>query len=179
MMRRNYQLKAVVAFKQKKMVKHNDRSTSLYNPNRSSLYWDNLGFSVRSKVILSECSGIVYSGQVVGIFGASGCGKSTFLNCLSGRLGKGVVEGNVLFNGKARIKKDWKSACAFVVQDEVMYRHLTVRETLIYAAEFKLPSAMSRADKIAKVDLIINQLSLSKCQNTRIGDPDNKGISGG
>ena len=88
------------------MVKHNDRSTSLYNPNRSSLYWDNLGFSVRSKVILSECSGIVYSGQVVGIFGASGCGKSTFLNCLSGRIGKGAVEGNVLFNGKERIKKD-------------------------------------------------------------------------
>lgn len=161
------------------MIQHKDRTTSLCNPSRSSVYWDNVGFSVDDKIILSGCSGIAYSGQVIGIFGASGCGKSTFLNCISGRIGKGKFEGNVLFNGKERIKKTWKSACAFVEQDEVMYRHLTVKETLIYAAELKLPSTIPQSEKMNKVDLIIQQLGLSGCQNTKIGDPDNKGISGG
>jgi ABC-type multidrug transport system ATPase subunit len=116
---------------------------------------------------------------MVGILGASGCGKSTLLNCLSGRLGKGKLKGQVLYNGNPRFKKVWKSLCAFIEQDEVMYRHLTVRETLMYAAELKLPSSMTRSQKRKKVDLIIKQLGLVACQNTKIGDPDNKGISGG
>ena len=156
-----------------------DRTTSLINPKRSSVYWDKIGFSVGSKTILSNCSGIAYAGQIIGIFGASGCGKSTLLNCISGRLGKGKLEGNVLYNGKARVKKIWKATCAFVEQDEVMYRHLTVRETLMYAAELKLSSSMNKSEKEKKVDFIIQKLGLSRCQNTKIGDPDNKGISGG
>ena len=111
--------------------------------------------------------------------GGSGAGKSTLLNCLSGRLGKGDLSGEILFNGFPRDKQLWKSQCAFVEQDDVMFRNLTVQETLTYAAKLRLPSKMSRADKEKRVNAIIAELGLENCRNVRIGDSENKGISGG
>jgi ATP-binding cassette subfamily G (WHITE) protein 2 len=48
---------------------------------------------------------------------------------------------------------------------------------LEFAARLKLPG--SEANKIERVNHIIEKLKLSKCQNTRIGGALLKGISGG
>jgi len=54
---------------------------------------------------------------------------------------------------------------------------MTVRECLEFAAKLKLPGTL--ASKIARVNLLIADLKLHKCSNTKIGGPLVKGVSGG
>lgn len=54
---------------------------------------------------------------------------------------------------------------------------MTVRECLTFAARLKLDAPED--EKMARVNHMIKTLKLSKCQNTRIGGPLVKGVSGG
>ena len=54
---------------------------------------------------------------------------------------------------------------------------MTVRECLEFAAKLKLPGSYHM--KMARVQELIQDLKLNKCQNTRIGGPLVKGVSGG
>lgn len=54
---------------------------------------------------------------------------------------------------------------------------MTVRECLEFAAKLKLKGTMDQ--KMARVDETIKELRLNKCQNTKIGGPLVKGVSGG
>ena len=72
----------------------------------------------------------------------SGAGKSTFMNVLTNRNIKNyVVEGTVKVNGY-RIKNKIKKISAYVQQDDLFIKNLTVKETLIYKvrlSDFSLP----------------------------------------
>lgn len=152
-----------------------------------SFNWDNVGFTVQvksgktkvDKVLLSANTGAVTGGQVIGIMGGSGAGKSTLLNCLSGRIGPGKLEGTIQFNGLSRDPSVWRSQCAFVEQDDLMFSNLSVSETLRFSALLRLPYSMSNEEKFKKVENIIMELGLDGCRHVRIGNAEEKGISGG
>ncbi|KAJ3103626.1 hypothetical protein HDU97_009965 [Phlyctochytrium planicorne] len=150
-----------------------------------TLSWTNVGFSVPvkkkepEKVILKSMTGAAEPGQIVAILGGSGAGKSTFLNVLAGRIGKGTLTGAITVNGKPRQKATWRKVSAYVEQLEVMFKNLTVTETLQYGAQFRLPSTYTKEQKAEKVDRIIQELGLVKCKDTKIGDSELRGISGG
>ena len=48
---------------------------------------------------------------------------------------------------------------------------------MIFAAKLKLPGSIDQ--KMARVEEIIKELWLKKCENTKIGGPLLKGVSGG
>jgi len=54
---------------------------------------------------------------------------------------------------------------------------MTVRECLVFAAKLKLPGTLQQ--KLGRVGAILDELRLTKCQNTKIGGPLVKGVSGG
>jgi ABC-type multidrug transport system ATPase subunit len=54
---------------------------------------------------------------------------------------------------------------------------MSVRECLEFAAKLKLVGTMEQ--KMARVEKVIADLKLTKCQNTKIGGPLVKGVSGG
>ena len=54
---------------------------------------------------------------------------------------------------------------------------MTVRECLEFAAKLKLPGSYEQ--KIERVNSLIQTLKMNKAQNTRIGGPLVKGVSGG
>lgn len=54
-------------------------------------------------------------------------------------------------------------------QDDVLYETLTVRETLEAAGLLRLPRAMSRRDKLRRVEALIEVLGLRKSADTLIG----------
>lgn len=54
---------------------------------------------------------------------------------------------------------------------------MTVRECLMFAARLKLPGDYAQHQE--RVEELIATLKLSKCQNTKIGGPLVKGVSGG
>jgi len=60
-----------------------------------------------------------------------------------------------------------------------MYPHLSVRETLLLAANFYLPDDTSKDAKDELITDIIMELGLRKCAETNIGNNRVRGISGG
>jgi len=83
-----------------------------------------------------------------------------------------------LVNGVDREQIQGFSAfSAYVQQDDILFQTMTVRECLEFAAKLKLPG--TTPEKLARVEHIIQELRLTKCQNTKIGGPLVKGVSGG
>ncbi|XP_051139000.1 ABC transporter G family member 25 [Andrographis paniculata] len=131
------------------------------------------------RTILNGITGMASPGQVLAILGPSGSGKSTLLNALAGRLHHGHgLAGAVLFNNR-KITKPVQKRTGFVAQDDVLYPHLTVRETLVFCSLLRLPNTVSRDDKIAVAESVIAELGLSKCEHTIIGNSFIRGVSGG
>lgn len=126
------------------------------------------------KTILSGINGVVRPGEMVCIMGTSGSGKTSMLNCLSGRHIQGKVTGDILLNGKKRTSL-YRRQTAYVEQDDVMFPHLTVRETMYYTARLRMPRGTTYDEKIARADEVMQVLGLSDCKDTRIGSAFFKG----
>jgi ABC-type uncharacterized transport system YnjBCD ATPase subunit len=66
-----------------------------------------------------------------------------------------------------------------VTQDDILHAKLTVRENILYNALLRLPFDMEISQKISIVDDVIKILGLVHIQNSLVGDPEARGISGG
>jgi ABC-type multidrug transport system ATPase subunit len=129
------------------------------------------------KTILDDISADMPSGSLTAIIGGSGSGKTSLLNQMSGRMqGKRLsTSGRTLFNGTA----DAKVRSAYVIQQDILIPTLTVRETLTYAAQLRLPSSIIQAERTQLVEEVILELGLKEAADTRIGNHAHKGCSGG
>jgi ABC-type multidrug transport system ATPase subunit len=56
---------------------------------------------------------------------------------------------------------------------------LTVRETLTYAARFKLPSGTSSTEMKSRVDQVLDDFGLTRVADTVVGNALLRGVSGG
>lgn len=113
------------------------------------------------------------------VLGASGSGKSTLIDALADRIAKGSLKGTVTLNGDVLESKLLKIISAYVMQDDLLFPMLTVEETLMFSAEFRLPRSLSKSKKKARVQALIDQLGLRNAANTVIGDEGHRGVSGG
>lgn len=129
------------------------------------------------RTILNGITGMVSPGEMMAILGPSGSGKSTLLSVLAGRL-HGRHSGTVLVNGKEMTKSVTRRT-GFVTQDDVLYPHLTVRETLVFCALLRLPRTVARAEKVRAAEAVMVELGLDKCADTVIGNAFVRGVSGG
>ncbi|KAL8811787.1 MAG: hypothetical protein Q9200_001519 [Gallowayella weberi] len=130
------------------------------------------------KTILHDVNAYMPSGSLTAILGGSGSGKTTMLHALSHRIGGSRlrIEGSIVYNGSERISTVRN---AYVMQHDVLIPTLTVRESLLYAAELRLPPPASPDERRQMVEDVILELGLKECANTRIGDNVHKGCSGG
>ncbi|CAN0890189.1 ABC transporter G family member 14 [Linum grandiflorum] len=140
------------------------------NPPKSS--------SSEEKTILKGPTGIVYPGEMLAMLGPSGSGKTTLLTALGGKLGGGKLTGTITYNG-APFSRRMRRSTGFVTQDDVLYPHLTVTETLVYTALLRLPNSLTRQEKVDQAEDVISQLGLTKCKWSQIGGENLRGISGG
>ncbi|KAL2230276.1 UNVERIFIED_CONTAM: ABC transporter G family member 1 [Sesamum indicum] len=132
-----------------------------------------------TKTILSDISGEARDGEIMAVMGASGSGKSTLIDALANRMAKGSVKGSVKLNGEELESRLLKVISAYVMQDDLLFPMLTVEETLMFAAEFRLPRTLSKSKKKLRVQALIDQLGLRNATKTVIGDEGHRGVSGG
>ncbi|PHU08714.1 ABC transporter G family member 14 [Capsicum chinense] len=131
----------------------------------------------QQKTILNGVTGTVCPGEMLAMLGPSGSGKTTLLTALGGRL-SGKLSGKITYNSQP-FSGSIKRRTGFVSQDDVLYPHLTVIETLVFTALLRLPQSVGREEKVRHVEHVIAELGLNKCRNSMIGGPLFRGISGG
>ncbi|KAJ7943231.1 ABC transporter family protein [Quillaja saponaria] len=132
----------------------------------------------QSRSILNGVTGIVRPGELLAMLGPSGSGKTTLLTALAGRLPVKFT-GTITYNGQP-FSSYMKRKTGFVTQDDVLYPHLTVLETLTYTALLRLPKVLAKEQKIEQAEVVIMELGLTRCRNSVIGGGALfRGISGG
>jgi len=134
-----------------------------------------------TKRIAQGVSGFACSGEVLALMGPSGSGKTTLLNVLAQRptLGRtGCWTGELLLNGMPPWK-DWEREMAYVMQKDIFYDELKVRENLLTTALLRLPYSWSKADKIERLEQVLKDLGLQDVSDTKIGTAMSRGLSGG
>ncbi len=130
------------------------------------------------KTILHGINAWMPCGSLTAIIGGSGSGKTSMLNALAHKIaGKRLkLSGSIVYNGDSRLSS---IRSAYVMQHDILIPTLTVRETLLYAAELRLPPPTTAAERRQVVEDIVLELGLKECASTRIGDNAHKGCSGG
>ena len=147
----------------------------------SSLQFEDVSYNLNGKQILSGIQGIAQPGQLMAIMGASGAGKTTFLDILARKNKRGVVEGKFYVNGEKVINNDFRSVVGFVDQDDTMLPTLTVHETILTSALLRLPRDMGVSAKEQRVYEVEKQLGIFHIRDQLIGSEEGngRGISGG
>ncbi|XP_066574197.1 broad substrate specificity ATP-binding cassette transporter ABCG2 [Amia ocellicauda] len=130
-----------------------------------------------TKEILNDLNGIMRPG-LNAILGATGSGKSSFLDVLAARKDPSGLSGEVLIDGAPQ-PPNFKCISGYVVQDDVVMGTLTVRENFQFSAALRLPSSVSEKEKQHKVNQVIKELGLTKVADSRVGNQMIRGISGG
>ncbi|GBG61024.1 hypothetical protein CBR_g18619 [Chara braunii] len=133
--------------------------------------------------ILSDLSFTVSRGSVLAIMGPTGSGKTTLLNVIAGvgggRAAGTEVYGSIEVDGKRR-GPGFRRYAALLPQEDFLFNTLTVEECIWYSAQLRLPAFMPDEVKVARVNMVIEDLGLTKVRKHRVGTSFTEpGLSGG
>ena len=117
-------------------------------------------------------------GQMVGVMGGSGVGKSTLLSILNGSMAP--QKGQILINGLDLYKDKQKleGVIGFVPQDDLLFDDRTVYENLFYSSRLCLADLEENVLK-ERVTGMLDELNQLETSGLIVGSPLEKTISGG
>ena len=124
--------------------------------------------------LLDQISFSLSGHELLAVVGPSGAGKSTLLKALTGE--QKAQHGEVLFDG-LNVYEHYpimRNKIGVVPQTDVIHSALTVRQTLNYAAELRFAKDVTKAERTARIDQVLEDLDLTPHVDKRV-----KKLSGG
>lgn len=128
------------------------------------------------KGIIKNITHTFRGGEMTGILGPSGAGKTTYLKIVAGR--KKKTGGSIFLNGQRIKQKELRKKVAYVHQEDNHYPSLTAKEMLMYTIQLKLPQENNPSEL---ADRLLMDMGMYHIKDTIIGDPleGKAGLSGG
>lgn len=133
----------------------------------------NIAFNYGDLKIVDDLSFKVSKGDIIGIIGESGIGKSTLLRILSSLLP--LNSGDILIDGK-QLTNSHRNLISYVPQDDMLFSK-SIKENILYHNDNISESELSETLNISKIDGFIDKLPkgidtnvkyLSKGQRQRV-----------
>ncbi|MCU0472125.1 MAG: ATP-binding cassette domain-containing protein [Bacteroidales bacterium] len=120
----------------------------------------------------------VESGNMIGIMGGSGVGKTTMLNLLHGKIKPAT--GNIYLNGYDIYSdtEEIKGMIGYVPQDDMLIEELTVYQNLYFNARLCFGD-YTEEQLNSTVEKVLRDLDLYEIRDLQVGDLLNKKVSGG
>ena len=157
------------------------RKSAVESPSRGAIVVEHLVVRRGGRDVLPDLSVTVPGGQVVGLLGPSGGGKSTLMRAIVGV--QQVESGEVTVLGQPAGHPDLRHRVGYLTQSPSLYADLSVRHNLAYFAKVMGASGGAVERAIAAVDLASHAdasvSTLSGGQRSRaslaaalIGDPE-------
>lgn len=158
-----------------------DAARLMVNHKPMALQFEDVSYNLKGKQILTGISGIAQPGQIMAVMGASGAGKSTFLDILARKNKRGQTTGSMFVNGEKFLDHEYRNVIGYVDQEDTLMPTLTVHETILTSALLRLPADMGVSVKEQRVIEVMQQLGIYHIKDQMIGSEEGKGrgISGG
>lgn len=139
--------------------------------------------------ILKNFNGLVKPGEMLLVLGRPGSGCSTLLKTLSGDTHGLVVDSNSKINYQGipaeQMHNQFRGEAIYMAETDVHFPHLTVGQTLLFAAKARAPRDFTFPDVTREMyaqhmrDVIMATFGLTHTINTNVGSDLVKGVSGG
>jgi ATP-binding cassette subfamily G (WHITE) protein 2 (SNQ2) len=140
--------------------------------NESIFTWDHLSYTVKvpggHRKLLDDITGWVKPGQLGALMGSSGAGKTTLLDVLAQRKDVGVIQGEILVDGRP-LPASFQRSAGYCEQMDVHEGTSTVREALVFSARLRQPVENPDEEKLQYVESVIKLLELEDIQDALIG----------
>ncbi|TQN68488.1 ZEB2-regulated ABC transporter 1, partial [Colletotrichum shisoi] len=120
--------------------------------------------------LLDHVDGWVKPGTLTALMGVSGAGKTTLLDVLAQRTTTGVITGDMFVNGKP-LDASFQRKTGYVQQQDLHMATATVRESLRFSAMLRQPESVSREEKHAFVEEVIDMLNMRDFADAVVGVP--------
>jgi ABC-type multidrug transport system ATPase subunit/pSer/pThr/pTyr-binding forkhead associated (FHA) protein/ABC-type multidrug transport system permease subunit len=129
----------------------------------------------KSLNILQDISLAFKPKEFVVVVGQSGGGKSTLVDAIAGY--RPATHGRIVVNKTIDVYKEFnaiRSTIGYVPQKDIIHMELTVFQALNYAARLRMPADTTEAERLKRIDEVMDDLDLKHRRDTQISQ-----LSGG
>ncbi|CAA0842185.1 ABC transporter G family member 29 [Striga hermonthica] len=127
--------------------------------------------------LLIEVTGAFRPGVLTALMGVSGAGKTTLMDVLAGRKTGGYVQGDIRISGFPKNQETFARISGYCEQTDIHSPQVTVHESLIFSAFLRLPKEVTREQKMAFVDEVMDLVELDDLKDSIVGIPGESGLS--
>ncbi|WRX10696.1 ABC transporter-like [Theobroma cacao] len=134
----------------------------------------NVGFTLA----LSYLKRKFYStpGVLTALMGASGAGKTTLMDVLSGRKTGGHIEGDIRIGEYPKVQEAYARISGYCEQTDIHSPQITVGESVMYSAWLRLPAEFDKHKRLEFVAEVLQMIELDEIKDALVGVTGVSGI---